>query len=366
MPRVHKGPEIGNIVVSAFDVPTDTQPESDGTAVWSKTTLVVAEIEAGGVRGLGYTYASADAARLIRDVLAPAVQGLSAFDTRRIYEQACGAVRNQGRSGIAAMAISALDVAAWDLKARLLEVPLANLLGMVRAEVPAYGSGGFTSYPEARLCEQLGRWADEGFSSVKMKVGREPDRDLERVRAARKAIGRRCELFVDANGAWSRKQALRFASELAEHGVTWLEEPVVKTDGEGLRLLRDRAPMEVAGGEYGWAPEDFRELVSVLDVVQADATRCGGITGFLEVHALVRAHQLPLSSHCAPALHVVLGCALPGVRHLEWFFDHQRIERMLFEGAPQPERGLLRSDLSRPGLGLELRREDARRFGAQI
>jgi len=358
--------EIGEIQVSAYDVPTESQPESDGTAIWSKTTLVVVEVQAGAWRGLGYTYADAGAARLLRDVVTPAVRGLHPFDTRRIYEAACASVRNHGRSGAGAMAISALDVAAWDLKAKMLGVPVAKLLGTVRSEVPAYGSGGFTSYPESRLADQLSRWADEGFRFVKMKVGREPDRDLQRVRTARKAIGRGRALFVDANGAYSRKQALRFARDFAEEGVSWFEEPVVKTDLQGLRLVRDAAPMEVTGGEYAWEPHDFRELLPVLDVVQADVTRCGGFTGFLDAHALVRAHELPMSTHCAPALHVALGCALPGVRHLEWFFDHQRIERMLFDGAPTPDHGLLRPDVSRPGLGLVFKAQDAAQFGVQL
>jgi L-alanine-DL-glutamate epimerase-like enolase superfamily enzyme len=358
--------EIGEIQVAAYDVPTESQPESDGTAVWSKTTLVVVQLQTGAQRGLGYTYADAGAARLLRDVIAPAVRGLDPFDTRRIYEAACASVRNHGRGGVSAMAISALDVAVWDLKAKMLGVPVVKLLGTVRSEVPAYGSGGFTSYSESQLGDQLARWADEGFRFVKMKVGREPDRDLQRVRTARKAIGRGCALFVDANGAYSRKQALRVARELAGEGVSWFEEPVVKTDVEGLRLVRDAAPMEIAGGEYAWEPHDFRELLPVLDVVQADATRCGGFTGFLDAHALIRAHELPMSSHCAPALHVALGCALPGVRHLEWFFDHQRIERMLFDGTPVPERGTLRPDLSRPGIGLTFKAQDAARFGVQI
>jgi L-alanine-DL-glutamate epimerase-like enolase superfamily enzyme len=358
--------EIAQIQVSAYDVPTETQPESDGTAVWSKTTLVVVELQAGPWRGLGYTYADAGAARLLRDVIAPRARGLDPRDTRRIYEEACSAVRNHGRGGASAMAISALDVAAWDLKAKMLGLPLAKLLGTVRSEVPAYGSGGFTSYSEEQLVGQLSRWTDEGFRFVKMKVGRDPARDLQRVRAARKAIGRQCELFVDANGAYSRKQALHFAREFAVEAVSWFEEPVVKTDVEGLRLVRDQAAMEIAGGEYAWEPHDFRELLPVLDVVQADVTRCGGITGFLDAHALVRAHELPMSTHCAPALHLALGCALPGVRHLEWFFDHQRIERMLFDGAPVPDRGVLYPDLSRPGLGLELKSQDAARYRVQI
>ena len=358
--------EIGEIQVSAYDVPTETQPESDGTAVWSKTTLVLVDIAAGTWRGLGYTYADAGAARLLRDVIAPHVRGLDPFDTRRIYETACGVVRNHGRGGTAAMAISALDIAAWDLKGKMLGLPLARLLGTVRSEVPAYGSGGFTSYSDSQLADQLSRWADQGFRFVKMKVGREPGRDLQRVRTARKAIGRTCELFVDANGAYSRKQAVQLARAFAGEGVSWFEEPVVKTDLEGLRLVRDQAPMEIAGGEYGWEPHDFRELLPVLDVVQADVTRCGGITGFFDAHALVRAHELPMSTHCAPALHVALGCALPGIRHLEWFFDHQRIERMLFDGVPQPEHGVLRPDPARPGIGLAFKPPDAGRFRVQI
>src|SRR5439155_11986987 len=258
--------------------------------------------------------------------LAPQVGDFDPFDTRRIHQISCAVVRNHGRSGVCAMAISALDVAGWDLKCNLLDVPLARWLGMVRSEVPAYGSGGFTSYTLPQLESQLAAWADQGFHCVKMKVGREPERDASRVHAARRAIGRQVELMVDANGAYHRKQALLCAHAFAEHGVTWFEEPVVRTDLESLRLLRDQAPMEISGGEYAYEPADFLQLIPVLDVVQADATRCGGITGFFDAHALIAARELPMSSHCAPALHVALGCALPAVRHLEWFFDHQRIE----------------------------------------
>ena len=348
---------------SAFRIPTET-PESDGTARWDHTTLVVVEASERGQRGLGYTYADASAARVVREVLAPHVPELSAFDTRRVFETAAGAVRNLGRGGVCAMAISALDMACWDLKCRLLGVPLAKLLGQVREGVPAYGSGGFTSYTLAQLARQLEDWSDQGFASVKMKVGREPQRDVERVREARKAAGRGVALMVDANGAYARKQALELAGHYAEQGVVWFEEPVVRTDVEGLRLIRDRAPasMEISGGEYAYEPADFLHLLPMLDVVQADATRCGGITGFLAAHALLDAHELPMSSHCAPSLHVALGCALPRMRHVEWFFDHVRIEQMLFDGAPKPDRGVLRPDLSRPGLGLEFKRKDAERF----
>ncbi len=342
--------------VSAYEIPVEHPPESDGTARWSATTLVVCE--AGD--GLGYTYADRGAAALLHDVIAPAVEQLDPVDTRRAFEAARTALRNHGWSGASAMALSALDVALWDWKAKLFGVPLAKLLGRVRDSVPAYGSGGLTSYSDAQLAAQLGGWAERGFPAVKMKVGREPSRDLARVRAARGAIGR-CALFVDANGAYSVKQALSFAARFAEFDVTWFEEPVVRADLDGLRLLRERCPMEIAGGEYGYEPGDFLQLLPVLDVVQADATRCGGITGFLDAHALLSAHQKPMSSHCAPALHVALGCALPAMRHVEWFVDHERIERLFFEGAPEPERGSL-TPSGAPGLGLTFKRKDAERF----
>jgi L-alanine-DL-glutamate epimerase-like enolase superfamily enzyme len=361
--------EIDRVAISAYEVPT-VAPESDGTAEWNKTTLVIAEVSAGGETGLGYTYADLATARLAQDLLAEAARGKDPLDVNAVHAAMVHAVRNHGRGGVSGMAISALDVACWDLKAKLLRVSLAKLLGMVRPSIPAYGSGGFTSLSESELQRQLGGWAERGFSMVKMKVGRRPERDLDRVNTARKAVGRGVALFVDANGAYHRKQALAFADRFAELGVTWFEEPVVRTDVAGLRLLRDRAPagMEIAGGEYGYEPADFRLFLEAqaLDVVQADATRCGGITGFLRNAALVEAHELPMSSHCAPALHVALGCAIPAMRHIEWFADHVRIEEMLFDGAPRPDKGDLRPDSGRPGLGLSLKRPDAEKFRARV
>lgn len=354
---------IEHVEISAYVVPT-VAPESDGTAEWSKTTVVVAELRCRGETGLGYTYADTGTARIAQDVLAQHLIGKDPYDVPRLFAAMETAVRNHGRGGACAMAISAIDVAAWDLKAKLLGVPLSRLLGRARDAIPAYGSGGFTSLTVKELEEQLGGWADSGMSFVKMKVGRDPARDPERVRAARKAIGR-AGLFVDANGAYDVKEALRLAGEFAEQGVSWFEEPVVRTDLAGLRLLRERAAMEIAGGEYGYEPSDFRAFLEeprALDVVQADATRCGGITGFLRAAALIESFDCPMSSHCAPALHVALGCAALAMRHIEWFSDHARIEEILFEGAPRPEQGMLRPQLDRPGLGLSLARKEAGRY----
>jgi L-alanine-DL-glutamate epimerase-like enolase superfamily enzyme len=276
------------------------------------------------------------------------------------------AVRNLGRQGIAATAISAVDNALWDTKARILGVSLVSLLGGARDAVPIYGSGGFTSYSIDQLTQQLGGWARQGIRAVKMKIGRDPMLDRDRVRAARQAIGDDVELFVDANGAYDRKQALEQAARFAVDGVTWFEEPVSSDDLEGLRLIRDRAPagMQIAAGEYGYDVQYFRRMAEAgaVDVLQADATRCCGITGFLRAGAICDAWCLPMSAHTAPALHAHVCCAVSRIRNLEYFHDHARIERMLFEGALEPRDGMLRPDRSRPGLGIELRDRDAQRF----
>ena len=274
-------------------------------------------------------------------------------------------IRNDGETGIAYMAISAVDVALWDLKARLLGVSLSRLIGRYLEHTPIYGSGGFTSYSDEQLREQLAGWVEEGIPRVKMKVGRDPGRDPHRVRVAREAIGPEAALFVDANGAYSRKQALELAHVFREEaGVSWLEEPVSSEDLDGLRLVRDRAPagVAVAAGEYGFALPYFNAMIDAVDVQQADMTRCGGVTGLLRVDAVCRSRAMPLSGHCAPTLHAHALCGCECAVHLEYFHDHARIEGLLFEGVPLPEDGELRPDPLRPGLGVELKRFEAQRY----
>jgi L-alanine-DL-glutamate epimerase-like enolase superfamily enzyme len=258
-------------------------------------------------------------------------------------------VRNMGRPGIASHAIAAVDIALWDLKARILNLPLVQLLGAARRGIPVYGSGGFTSYSLDRLKMQLQRWAESGIAKVKMKVGATPNEDVKRVYAARQAIGPDVELFLDANGAYSRKGALRFAKQFAECDIRWFEEPVSSDDLEGLRLIRDNVPpgMNVAAGEYGYDSTYFRRMLDAgaVDVLQADATRCAGISGFLQAAALADAYHVPLSSHTAPAIHSHLCCAVPAACHAEYFHDHVRIERMLFDGVAEPINGTLLSGL---------------------
>lgn len=355
---------LDRISVSAFEVPTD-RPEQDGTFSWTKTTLVVVEAAAGGVSSLGYTYADGATAKAIEESLAPRLLGSDALATEAAHALMTQATRNLGTEGVIAMAISALDLALWDLKARLLALPLATLLGAARAQVPVYGSGGFTSYDQETLQHQLAGWVQQGFQRVKIKVGAHASQDLARVRAAREAVGEATELYVDANGAHSAKEALSQAEQFARFNVTWFEEPVSSDNLDGLRFVRERAPvgMNVAAGEYGYRLGYFFNMLHAraVDVLQLDATRCGGVTGFLRAAHLARAFQLPLSTHCAPALHVHLGCAVDTVRHLEYFHDHARIEQMLL-GARTPSNGALAIEPSAHGFGLQLDASCAARY----
>lgn len=358
---------IEQISVASYTVPTDL-PESDGTAKWDHTTIVLVHSHAGHQQGLGYTYADEPTAKLIQGLLAKPVKGLDAMSPPAAYMEMWRQVRNLGRPGICSMAISAVDCSLWDLKARLLGVPLVTLLGQVRQGAPIYGSGGFTSYSDEQLTKQFSGWVEQGIGSVKMKIGRDAEKDVHRVQVAREAIGSTPELFVDANGAYSRKQALRQAEIFSKFDVRWFEEPVSSDDLDGLRLIRDRAPakMDIAAGEYGYDIFYFQRMLAAgaVDVQQADVTRCGGITAFLQIAALCQAHNLPLSGHTAPAQHTHVACAVTPFKNLEYFHDHVRIEQMFFDGLPTLVEGELRPDLSRPGMGLELKRADATKFAA--
>lgn len=360
---------IEKLTTSAYRVPTEAL-ESDGTFDWESTTLVLVEASAGGCSGLGYSYASPSTGRLIADSLSEVVIGSDAMAVPATWAKMVQAIRNLGRPGVCSMAIAAVDTALWDLKARLLGLPLVELLGRARPNVPIYGSGGFTSYSLPQLQAQLSGWVQQGISRVKMKVGRCPQDDLARVRAVRETIGPEPELFVDANGAYDRKQALAQAADFAEARVSWFEEPVSSDDLDGLRLLRDRSPdgMEIAAGEYGYDQPYFRRMLEAgaVDVLQADATRCAGITGFLQAATLADAFGISLSAHTAPALHLHACCAVPRCRHLEYFHDHARIEEMFFDGVAKPVNGALQPPLNAPGLSLEFKRANAARFAVPI
>jgi L-alanine-DL-glutamate epimerase-like enolase superfamily enzyme len=355
---------IERVTARAFTVPTDG-PESDGTLEWDSTTLVVVTVRGGGETGLGYGYGPPAVARVVTGELADVLAGRDPLDVLAAWTAMRAALRNAGQAGIGAIAVSVVDIALHDLRARLLGIPLVQALGRVRERIEGYGSGGFCTYGPDRVAEQLGGWAAGGLRRVKMKVGRDPAADVERLRAARDAIGDAVELMVDANGAFTATAALAAAADYAARDVGWLEEPVSSDDLDGLRRLRAATgAMSIAAGEYCWSPLDAQRLLDgrAVDVLQLDVTRCSGITGTLQADVLADAHHVATSLHCAPAIAAHVGCAMPAALHLEDFHDHQRIEAMLFDHVPAREGHDLLPDPARPGHGLRLREDEAARF----
>ena len=364
---MHDAP-VTSVDVAVYTVPTDA-PEGDGTASWESTTLVLVTATSGGVTGIGWTYGPAACGRVVTDHLAEVVVGRDAMNVGGCFGAMVRAVRNAGRPGAVGYAISAVDSALWDLKARLLDLPLHRLLGAVHSKVPVYGSGGFTTYDEHQLADQLTHWVAElGIPRVKIKIGEAwgsaVDRDLRRMAHARSVIGENTELFVDANGAYSRKQAIRVATRAADLQIHWFEEPVSSDDLEGLHEVRDAVAADVTAGEYGFDLYYFRRMCAAgaVDCLQADASRCGGITEWLRVASVAASFNLQVSGHCAPNLHVHAAAATANLRHLEWFHDHVRIESRFFDGALTPLEGVLTPRPGSAGNGLSLRQADVDQY----
>jgi L-alanine-DL-glutamate epimerase-like enolase superfamily enzyme len=344
---------------TAYTVSTDG-PEADGTATWDEVTAVVVRARAEGQEGLGWTYTDRAGADLVNRVLAPAVADVAVLDVAGAAERMSAAARNMGRTGMLAAAISAVDVAWWDLKARILQTSLSGLLGRVRQAAAVYGSGGFTTYDDDRTSRQLSAYVDDGIPRVKIKIGESwgsrLDRDLHRVRLARRVIGPDPELFVDANGGYSVAQAIRVDQIMTDCDVRWFEEPVSSDYPGQLAAVRQSARADIAAGEYGWRLSDFTALLQAgaVDCLQIDVTRCGGITVWQQAAALAAGSGLEVSAHCAPQLSAQVGVATPNFRHLEYFHDHARLESELFEETLRVTGGALCPDAQRLGHGMHL------------
>ncbi len=265
---------IDSVEVSAYSIPTATDEESDGTLVWDSTSLVLVELRCGTETGLGYTYCHPAAGQIIESKLANILRDADPLMPQKTWAEMQVQMRQMGHTGIAAMAISAVDVALWDLKAKLLDVCLADLLPRFREQAPIYGSGGFCNLSADQLRDQVQGWVDDGFRSVKIKVGRDGEADLERVELVRSVAGDGVEIMVDANGANNPQDAAQWADRYRDLGVTYFEEPVSSQDLHGLAYVRERAPagLAIAAGEYGWNLPYFEQMLEAgaVHILQAD------------------------------------------------------------------------------------------------
>lgn len=359
---------IGPVRASAYRVPTDAA-EADGTLAWSATTIVVVRAEVGDVVGLGWTYADVAGVELVHGILGSAVEGRDGLDVPAAWQAMQKAVRNVGRPGLVSCAMSAVEIALWDAAARLLGLPLCRLLGRLRDVVAVYGSGGFTTYDDQQLRAQLRWWVHElRLPAVKIKIGQDwgtrVDRDLRRVDLVREVVGPDVEVYVDANGAYGPAQAVRVGRRLDEQRAVWFEEPVSSDDLSGLHRVRESVGADVAAGEYGYHLPYFEDMLAAeaVDCLQVDVTRCGGFGEWLRAAAVAAARNREISGHCAQNLAAHVALATPNLRHLEWFHDHDRIERMFFDGVLDPIGGWVRPDLSCAGHGMTFKEADAEVF----
>jgi L-alanine-DL-glutamate epimerase-like enolase superfamily enzyme len=364
---------VTGLDTSAYTLPTDV-PEADGTLTWDSTTLILVEARAADATGIGWTYAPRAAAAVVDELLRPVVTGRDALDVEGSWEAMVRAIRNAGRPGLVGMAISAVDIALWDLAGRLRDQSLIDLWSSTAHEpvdaahsgpVPVYGSGGFTTYDDHRMRDQLQHWVDLGCRAVKIKIGESwgthTERDLDRVATAQHAIGEAVDLFVDANGAYAPKQACVIGSFLDTLGVTWFEEPVTSDDHDGLARVRDHVQADITAGEYGYDRAYFTHLAPHVDCLQLDVTRCGGYTEWRRIAADPALTGIDLSGHCAPYLSLPVAAMTRRLRHLEYFYDHVRIEQRLFEPCPRPENGELTPPVG-PGHGMSFRTTDAEEY----
>ena len=245
------GASIDAVDVAVYKFPTD-RPESDGTLTWDATTAVTATVHAGRWRGLGWTYSAAAAAQVITDQLAPAITGREIMDIPGCWSAMHRACRNLGTRGLVMQAISAVDIALWDLKAHALDVSLTQLFGRAVDTVPVYGSGGFTTLTDAELAAQVTGWAAAGCTAMKIKIGQAwgtaIERDIARITTLADLAGPGVDLMVDANGGYTAGQARRVGATLDRLGVVWFEEPVSSDDLPGLAAVRATVHCDVAPG----------------------------------------------------------------------------------------------------------------------
>ncbi len=300
-------------------------PIADSTHVLRFMDLILVEVCAGEFSGSSYMLSFDYGPVLLKGIvdyeLKRHILGMEADDIRAVYERNLQATEYIGREGVAMWGTAAIDVALWDLLARRLGVPVALLFGAHTRAVPVYGSGGWISYSDEQLADEVSRYVSRGFAGVKIKIGDQEDRDVERVRAVRQAIGPNRKLMVDANQGLTLERALRLARRLEDCQLEWFEEPFAKDDLEAYSRLAQASETPLAAGEREFGIPPFRRLVLArcISVVQPDLFRVGGVTGWRIVAALADSHLLRLAPHFYREYDAHLAAGQPNLIAIESF-----------------------------------------------
>jgi len=315
-----------------------------------------------GLEGFGITYheVGGEATKcLILKNMAPKLIGRSPLETEVIWQEFFHYLRGVGRKGLMFCALSAVDIALWDLKGKIVNLPLYKLLGGNKTKVPVYCSGGWTSYSDEELVDEMESMVGQGYSMIKFKVGveggRNPRRDIERVRKVREAVGPTVALLLDANNCWDSATGVQFANNVREYDIMLLEEPVFADDIPGLARFRRGTDIPLATGEHEYTKFGVRDLVlnEAADIVQTDGGRAGGYTELLKIAAITQAWNLKFAPHALENIHIHLVSAVPNALFLERLLLFEGITAQVYKNAPLPRNGYMEIP-DQPGLGLEL------------
>jgi L-alanine-DL-glutamate epimerase-like enolase superfamily enzyme len=317
--------KIERVRTDFYKIPLDTVLSDSTHGSIPHFELVTVRItDSEGAEGMGYTYAVNSGAAafhaLIEGYLAEAVTGEDADFTESLWQKMWWKVHYAGRGGHATSAISAVDIALWDLKARRAKLPLWRFLGGFDPRVPCYAGGIDLDFTLDALLEQADRFQSQGFRAIKMKAGRPRlSEDVERVKRMREHLGDDFPLMVDANMRWTADQAIRAARSLEPYNLVWIEEPTIPDDIAGHVRVVCEGRTPVATGENMHTLYEFRAMIEAGGVTypEPDVTNCGGITIFRKIGALSEAYNLPLTSHGAHDVTVHLLAAAPNTSYLE-------------------------------------------------
>lgn len=315
-----------------------------------------------GLEGIGLTYheVGGEATReLILRNMAPKLIGRDPLETEAIWQEFFHYLRGVGRKGLMYGALSAVDIALWDLKGKIVDLPLYRLLGGNRTKIPVYASGGWTSFSDDQLVDEMKGMVAQGYKAVKFKVGVEggtnPRRDVERVRKVREALGPTIDILVDANNCFDAATGVQLANRIREYDIFLFEEPVFADDIPGLAKFKRGTDIPLGTGEHEYTKFGVRDLLlhDAVDIVQVDGARVGGYTEMLKAAALTQAWNVKFAPHAMENIHLNLAGAVPNTLFLERLIMFEEITARTFRNAPVPVDGFMEiPDL--PGLGLEL------------
>jgi len=308
-----------------------------------------------GITGISLVRSGSLNRVLIEEMLKPQAIGEDPLNNERIWEKMYWATLQYGRRGAPISAISAVDIAIWDLKGKILNQPVHKLLGGHRDTVPSYGSGVNLNYTREELAKEMRDYIKDGFKIVKMKIGRrDPQDDLERIKLVRDTIGPNIDLALDVNNGWSIKTAIRMAKKLEEYDIYWLEEPILADEIGNLAKLANETSIPIAVGENHYTKWEFKELMErgAVEIVQADIGKCGGVTEFVKIAAMADAYGLPVCPHHTEYIDASLVAAIPNGLFHEYIYEFSEPLGRVLVDPIRPRNGEI-SPSSKPGFGIE-------------